>query len=298
MESIGWNCIPHNILVDIFRLLSPPDRFQASLTCRSWNTCLYIPRIWSKFLFQFLAEQNANCLHCVEKFGIHMKTVCIELNQFYPSNRAHACKVLSAVAKLPERRLQRLKIQFIGENPYLYAGQEFITALCELFGPAHEDILVVNSLLHVDLSGMNVAFTGELIDLLSENNPLLETLNIQNRVLICQVESSDMLRLVERCRRLREVCMYNHSLSEDVLLALTADDRAALEHLSVYFRREDKFSRDILADVWKKVTDKLPFLRVTLGFDHTCPHSKVSEVSHVCQFVAVYYRLNVQLYSL
>ena len=278
MEPIGWNCIPHNILVNIFLFLSPPDRFRASLTCRSWNACFYIPCIWSKFFFRFLAEQDSNCLQCVEKFGSYMKTVCIELNQYYPFNRASACKVLSAVANLPERRLQRLKLRFVGENPCLYAGQEFISSLCELFGPAHEDISVVNSLLHVDLTDMHVAFTGELLDLLSENNPLLETLNIQNKVLICQVQSSDTLRLVERCRRLRELCIYNHSLSEDVLLALAADDRVALEHLSVYFRREDKFSRDIPADIWKKVTSKLPRLRVTLGFDHTCPHFKISEV--------------------
>ena len=180
---------------------------------------------------------------------------------------------------MPERRVQWLKIRFVGENPCLYAGQEFIDALCELFAPAQEGIQVVNSLVHVDLSDMNVAFSGELLDLLSENNPLLKTLNIQNKVLICQVQSSDTLRFVERCRRLRELCIYNHSLSEEVLLALTADDRAALEHLSVYFRREDKFSRDIPADIWKKVTSKLPRLRVTLGFDHTCPQDKVSEVS-------------------
>jgi len=279
MECVGWNLLPHNILVDIFLLLSLSDRFHASLTCHSWNTCFYIPRIWSKYSFQFLVEPNSDFLKSVDQFGSYMKTVCIELNQYYVCNRASACKVLSAFAKLPERRLQRLKIRFVGENPCLYAGQEFVRALCELFGPAHEDIHVFNSLLHVDLSDMTVVFTGELLDLLSENNPLLETLNIQNKVLICQVQSSDTLRLVERCRRLRELCIYNHSLSEEVLLALTADDRRALEHLSVYFRREDKFSRDIPADIWKNVTSKLLHLRVTLGFDHTCPMCKVTEVS-------------------
>jgi len=282
MESFGWSCIPQNVLVEIFLLLSPSDRLRASLTCRSWNNCFYIPCIWSKFLFRFLVEQDSSCLQCVDMFGCYMRNICIELNQYYRFNRAGACKVLSSIAKLPERRVQRLKIRFVGENPCLYVGQEFIGALCELFGPAHEDIQVVNSLVHVDLSDMNVAFTGELLDLLSENNPLLETLNIQNKVLICQVQSSDTLRFVERCRRLRDLCIYNYSLSEDVLLALTADDRAALEHLSVYFRREDKFSRDIPADVWKRVTSKLPRLRVTLGFDHTCPQFKMSEVRHAC----------------
>jgi len=281
MEFIGWNCLPHDILVDIFRLLSPSDRFHASLACHSWNTCFYDPRTWSKFLFRFLVESNSDLLKSVEQFGSFMKTVSIELNQYYAFNRVSACKVLSTFARLPERRLQQLIIQFLGENPFLYAGQEFISALCELFGPPHKDIHVFNSLLHVDLSGMYVTFTGELLDLLSENNPLLETLNIQNKVLICEVQSSDTLRLVERCRRLRELCIYNHSLSEDVLIALTADDRSVLEHLSVYFRREDKFSRDIPADVWKKVTCKLPRLKVTLGFDHTCPLCKVTEVSAV-----------------
>jgi len=283
MEPVGWNSIPHNILVDIFLLLSPSDRFRASLTCRSWNSCFYIPCIWSKFWFQFLEDQNSNWLHYVDQFGSYMKTVYIQLNQYYPGNRTSACKLLSAVARLPERRLQRLKIQFVGENPCLYAGQEFISALCELFGPAQDGIHVVHSLVHVDLSDMRVGFTGELLDLLSENNPLLETLNIQNKVLICQVQSSDMLRLVERCRRLRELCIYNHSFSEDVLLAFAADDRAALQHLSVYFRREDKFSRDIglSADAWKKVIDKLLLLRVTLGFDHTCPLGMVSKVSQL-----------------
>ena len=278
MESIGWNFLPHSILVDIFFLLSPSDRFYASLTCRSWNACFHMPCVWSKVSFRFIAEQNSNCLQCVDKFGSYLKTVCIELDQYQPVNRTCACKVLSAIARLHERRIRRLKIKFVGENPCLYAGQEFVNALCELFGPVPEKVHIVNSLVHVDLSGMNVAFDGSLLDLLSENNPLLETLNIQNMVLICQVGSSATLRLVERCRRLWELCIYNHSLSEDVLLALTADDRAPLCHLSVYFRREDKFSRDIPTDVWKTVTGKLPRLRVTLGFDHTCPLSKLSEV--------------------
>lgn len=292
MEYVGWNFIPHNILADIYLLLPHSDRFRASLTCRSWNTCFHIPYVWSKSSFKFLAEQNANCLQCIEKFGSYMRTIHIELNQYCPINRTNACEILSSVARLPERRLQRLKISFVGENPCLYAGQEFISALYELFGPPCEEISIVNTLLHVDLSGMKVTFTGELLDLLSENNPLLETLNIQNMVLICQVQSDATLRLVERCRRLRELCIYNRSLSEDVLLAFAADDRAALEHLSVYFRREDKFSKDIPADVWKSVTDKLPRLRVTLGFDHTCLQSKVIEVNG---FVLIHIEDNVMI---
>ena len=200
------------------------------------------------------------------------------MDQAEKENRANACSVLLMLASSGERRLTKLVIHFKGENPLFYAGKEFYESLSVLFGPVKDGIVVTHDLKTVDLSGLSAAFDDELIDKLSDNNRKLCNLNIQNKSLVCKVTPRCLLRLVQRCRKLKSLSVFNSSMSEDVLLALTEEDREPLDHLSIKYRREEKYLKDIPSESWAALSKKVPNLRVTMRFDHTVPLLKIQGV--------------------
>ena len=274
-----WSSLPHHVLVAIFSYLGRNDQYMAAQSCKAWSEVFSSPYLWTSFAFCFDKKpKDERLVRCIDTNGKYFKRVYIELNQSEVENRENACAVLAKLTALPERRLQKLTIAFTGENPLFYAGKEFVEALKALFGPPPTECRMISYLTDIDLRRLKVSYDDDLFNVLSANNPHLERLNIQNQVLICKVSPTCILRLVQRCRKLKELSLYNCSISEDILLALTEDDRIPLEHLALICRREEKYIKDIEGDVWKAVTAKLPELRVTLSFDHTCPLHKVSEL--------------------
>ena len=279
IEQREWAGLPHHILVTIFSYLSKNEQCKAAQSCKAWNEIFSSPYLWTSFDFYFFNKPNQEkVIQCIDNNGKYMRRVLIQLDQGQQSNRENACEVLKKLRDLEERRLLKLTIAFTGENPYFYAGKEFVDALLLLFSTPPENCKVINHLIDIDLGRLKVSYDDELLNVLSANNPYVERLNIQNQVLVCKVSPICILRLVQRCRKLKELRLYNCSISEDILVALTEDDRSPLEHLAVMCRREEKYIKDIDGDVWKALTVKLPNLRVTLSFDHTCPLHKVSEV--------------------
>ncbi|KAL1429049.1 hypothetical protein MTO96_016788 [Rhipicephalus appendiculatus] len=112
----------------------------------------------------------------------------------------------------------------------------------------------------------------------TRTTPQLESLNIQNDNLVCLVQPESILRLAQRCRRLRELCLHKCSLSQDVLLCFLEENRVALEHLSLQCRSEEIIAShpqdektQLSSELWSCVVGRLPKLRVTLHFDQTCP---------------------------
>lgn len=228
-------------------------------------------------MFWFYVPRHGDFINAAKKYGQFMKHVMIELDQRDAINRANACAVLKYLGEVPERRLKTLKVTFIGTNPYFYAGAEFIEALMVLFGPVKDHCRMLHQLTEIDLSGLTVAYDDKLLNMLSENHRHIEKFDIQNRVLVCRVTPACILRFVQRCRKLRDLRVFNYSLSEDVLLALTESDREPLEHFSVKCRRDEKYIKDIDDSAWSALSTHLPNLRVTLIFDHTCPFNKISD---------------------
>lgn len=278
LEKRDWAQLPDHVLVAVFSYLAYPDRARAARSCQTWNEVFSSPYLWEHFTFWFYTPRQARALKCLESHGCHLKSVLIELDQSVEGNRDNACKVLEELAQQKERRLKFLKVKFAGENPCFYAGKEFITALMQLFGPPPEKVRMVHQLQEVDLSGLTVGYGDQVLNELSANHSQLQNLNIQNNVLVCQVTPECMIRLVQRCRKLKKLSIFKYSASEDMLLALTEEDRVPLEHLSLACRREEKYGKGIGSDMWSAVVKKLPNLRVTLYFDHTCPLLKVGEV--------------------
>ena len=273
-----WALLPEHILTEIFSFLSVTSRYHCSLVCQTWSRGIQSSLVWSQFTFSFNEPVNEKFVLAVSKHGHHMRHVSIELDQSVSCNRINACAVILGLAQLPERRIKTLRVTFLGENPLFYGGQEFVNALLVLFGPPPQHCQMFNQLRDVDLGGLTVPYYDKVFITLANNHRNIERLNIQNKILVCKVTPSCLIHVVQLLRKLRDLCVFNCSLSEDVLLAFTEKDRAPLEHLSIKCRREEKYSKDIGDAAWKAISGYLPDLRVTLIFDHTCPINKVSDV--------------------
>jgi hypothetical protein len=95
-----------------------------------------------RYGFRFVnSGGGASCLEALDSIGSHMCSVSVIVDQQDSDNRSNACKALVGLAKLPERRLRSIKVRFIGENPVMYVGQEFVDSLNELFGPPGDSTL-------------------------------------------------------------------------------------------------------------------------------------------------------------
>ncbi|XP_064605091.1 uncharacterized protein LOC135470209 [Liolophura sinensis] len=51
-EEFGWRELPDLLLEEIFRLLDPKDRHQASQVCHRWHKMFYSPRVWDTFILK------------------------------------------------------------------------------------------------------------------------------------------------------------------------------------------------------------------------------------------------------
>ena len=269
-----WNSLPDHIIISILSHLPLVDRYKASLTCSSWAHCFDSRYLWTDFDFVFAGPHDERLIRCVELHGACLKSVSIDVDQSVAENRTNACRVITLLSRTTERRLRKLRVQFTGKNPYFYGGREFLTTLGDLFGSSHG----AGQLTVVDMHGMLVSINDELMDVLSTNERHIERLHIENGVFVCGVTPACLLRLVERCRRLADLHVFSSSVSDDVLLAFAADDRAALGHLSMLCRREQKYGGDMSNDVWQIVRRKLPHLGVSIEFDQTCPPHTVASI--------------------
>lgn len=278
MEGTRWENLPEHIVVRIFSFLRLSERSTASQTCKHWREFFNSPVLWQTFQFKFDDSKEFKYGKCLENHGQYLRKVEIHCQQEEKINRESACTLIRKLSAMKVRRLEKFTIKFLGENPLFYAGHEFIDCLRDLFDKPKSDSQVQIPLKSVDLCKLPIAYSDDLINLLAENNPDLESLNIQNASLICKVTSGCIENVVDKCRKLKSLALHHTSITEEIMLSLTEDNRAQLEHLSIDCRREEKFGKVITSDVWQKVRHEMPSLRVTLAFDCSCPMFKVDAI--------------------
>ena len=179
------------------------------------------------------------------------------------------------------KKLTNVTLKFVGTNPLFYSGAEFIEALRKLFGYETEnagETRTSSQLTSIDLSGFAVPYDDSVVNVIALNHPNLERLNLVNQILNNKVSPDALYNLIYKCRKLKDLKIFYTSMTEENMLALADNNRLPLEHLGLSCRREVKFFRTIPSEAWTNLVAKIPNLRVTLFFDHTCPLKKVSKI--------------------
>ncbi|XP_067652178.1 F-box/LRR-repeat protein 8-like isoform X2 [Haliotis asinina] len=276
MENIPWSTLPDHATITILSYLSGVDRARAGSTCTSWHRCYKSPQLWQTATLNFQQPRDGHCLLWLAQCAQNMRTVRILLNQFESENRRNACEALNILSKAQGRQLMKLCIEFTGDNPFFFNGQDFVDALKALFD-RHVDSTRWQ-LKHVQLCGLAVSYDATVVDSLSENNPLLQFLDISNNVRICKVPPDCVERLVDRCRGLKHLALFHCSLTDQVLECLAQPDRVPLEYLGITCRWEQAYMGDLSSEAWNTLTSRCPNLRVCLVFNETCPLHKISVI--------------------
>lgn len=281
-EESYWIFLPDHITIEIISYLSQHDKYQASLVCKYWNACFHSSRLWKNFCFNLYHPQDFVQLKFLREFATTVRTVIIKVNQSEEMCREYACSVLKHFASIPTRRLENLTITFVGQNPLLYSGQEFQEALLELFGSSlnSRGNIQYCTLKEVDLSGLKMNLDQSLLYLLASNHcKTLQKLNIQNGVLVASNHPDVIKHVVSQCQQLIHLSVYGSSINDDVILAFTSPpSRRKLKVLSIFCRRDQKYAKEISSEAWISLVGFSSDVRVTLGFDHTCPKRTLSRV--------------------
>lgn len=102
MSSItSWSELPDHILVQAFSYLSTLSELSnAALTCRKWFEVFMSPILWRHVEFNFYRgfDVDKNQLICIDRFGAHIRSVIVRLDQYSMENRLLATEAITKLA--------------------------------------------------------------------------------------------------------------------------------------------------------------------------------------------------------
>ncbi|XP_035824901.1 F-box/LRR-repeat protein 8-like [Aplysia californica] len=273
-----WANLPEPLVTHILSFLSALERCRVGATCKNWRESLDNPVLWKTMKCGFFLPAHGNLLKFVQRYGQFVNNLTVALNQKETVNRMNAIAVFKTLNDLDHIRLTHITVQFKGDNPLFYAGQEFMAVLSSLFEKMGQQPAAYRSIRYLNFREMKANFEVDFISHIAASCPQLEYLNILNGMLVCKVSPHSMVDLVQRCEMLKELHLYHCSLSNDVLRMFTEPGRQQLLKLGVVCRRAEKYGTDISSEAWSALVLANPDLRVDLGFDHTCPYHRIAEI--------------------
>ena len=274
--TYDWSDLPEPVVTHIFSFLTAADRCRSGRVCKNWRDSLNNPLLWKSMKCEFVLPVHANMLNCIENFGYFVSNLIIVLDQKHEYNRTNSIAAIDLFTKLNHIRLTHLTIEFTGENPLFYAGQEFLFSLSSLFIQIkHQSNGLIR---YLNFREMQVNLDDDFVFHIGESCPNLEYLNILNRMLVCKVSPCSIKTLVKSCTKLQEMHLFHTSLASEALDILSEPHRQPFKKLGIVCRREEKYGQDLSSESWTSLTKSSKHLKVDLGFDHTCPLHRVSEI--------------------
>lgn len=238
--AADWESLPDHLLLKVFRHLSDIRYLHnACLVNKKWHETFLDPSLWRTMGLTFATGVcSEKLLTVIPQFGIHFRNVTIHVAQEKEEHRILALRALQELQQLQGAQYETLTVEFIGQNPLFYGGQEFTDGLKGFFSTITE-----NTLSAVDLGGFTGKISDDLIATLAKHHSQsLKQLSIQNKQMVCQVSPEGFAQFMEQCRNMVEVHIYCCSMSDRMVKGLMEPNRVKLDHLSIYCSAQDKFN--------------------------------------------------------
>ena len=260
--------LPEEIWVEIFTYLDYRDRVKVAIINKEWNRCFKSCSLWHDIKVQFQYPSDRKFFKLAQNFGRHIQRLHLACYQKEKENCENTCQFIALLQRTEELYISQFILEFCEQNPLFYSGDLILNSLQGFF-----NYNGLKNLKHIDLSKFSIAFDDSLLEIITIRHGLrLETLNIQNKTLICGISKASLVNFVNVAKNLKSLLVQSSCFSSDILkLVLPGTERQQLQNLSLLFTRADKFFKSISSDDWEKVSNLLPNLKVELIFDHTYP---------------------------
>ncbi|XP_076462630.1 uncharacterized protein LOC143294985 [Babylonia areolata] len=306
----GWKSLPAILLEDIFAMLTPKQRHQASMVCQPWYDTFYSPRVWETFVLRertltkrrfnlYKGYQRELCPRktqlCLMRVGCYFKRIVVTaISDYY--NLYEFLRVLSSFLSFypsfPMPLLSTFRFTFACESRgvngtiIIGTGGNILSKLKELVANMQQlQHLALNELLleEVEVEGLLAAAASSS----AESLHYLELLNCSKvPVPVCEVTQFTQLLTLK---------VSPQHLNEEVILLLGGTQ---LLHLHLV---QDAYTCPCLPvtpEAWKLFRQMAPSKRVFLEVEGRTttplllqPHAPVRGVV----FRTPYHRLHAQL---
>lgn len=268
MNTAEWSALPEEIFVKIFTELTYTERISSGSVCKKWHQFLKSPQLWFKVGVIFRDQEDESMKHIAQRYGEHIRHLQIKCYQQTTENCHNACQFIELLLGRKQLRIETFSLEFCEQNPLFYSGDVFVDVLKRFFLQTS----FVKPIRKIDLSKFPVAFDNDLLNTITQNHaPGVESLNIQNKILVCRVSQKCLFNFVSKATNLKYLYIKSSCFESETLKLFAEPQRNRLKYLSLLFTRADKFFKCLSGSDWRVVREMLPDLRIELHFDHTYP---------------------------
>ncbi|XP_059615566.1 F-box only protein 33 [Phlebotomus argentipes] len=256
---MGWGKIPALALVEVYRYLEPPDRLQASATCKHWRQTLFHPRFFDRATFVVNRRNEARNAFYLQNLAHFISATSI----IFDSSSAHAvqraAEILLAICSVNERLVSlslrptqsqfALPRQFTTEN-FLHSG--LIEPIKSLLGRRSPAIR------HLNLGSCErlSMYCPEFLRALAcpQELRLLAMASVKENPSFYYVGNLEA-SLFDKCSNLRLLSIDYDFLSDELLRVLQL---LHLERIVLHIHAFDKTQSGSSDDAWRSFQDHSP----------------------------------------
>ncbi|XP_060080964.1 uncharacterized protein LOC132560310 isoform X1 [Ylistrum balloti] len=295
-DEYGWAHLPDILLEDIFAMLTPKARHQASRVCKSWYKTFYSPRVWETFLFEegTLTRRRYNLFkgftrelcprkaqNCLNSVGTLFKKIIIcPISDFYNLLFLGVLSsFLSFFEEFPIPLLHTFQFTFACESRGINGNMVFGTG-GQILQELNTLIACIKNLKTLSINQLLLAeedVPGLFEAALKYNTESIRFLEIIN----CAKADTPIPQLA-RFDCLQRLTVSNQHVDDEVAILLAGTGLSDLRLV------QDKYTcatEPVSADAWRIIKDMAPFLKVTLEIRGKCknslllqPHAPVTSI--------------------